>query len=159
MQSKRSVCYTAAPANWYVRTAESVLAAVKTAMNTYGTSSITTVGHSLGSPSPFPLSGFTEHDRITGAALSQIEAVYLSQVSGQRHAHQRQTIAMLSSLSGGTTGACRPTHHLALPSIGWKKAPQNQAYSLQLHRYAPTVTVQVSAVPVGLFHTAPPPLP
>ncbi|KAL1718109.1 Alpha/Beta hydrolase protein [Schizophyllum commune] len=44
----------------HAKTAESVLAAVKTAMSTYGTSSITTVGHSL------------------GAALSQIEAVYLS---------------------------------------------------------------------------------
>lgn len=44
----------------HAKTAESVLAAVKTAMSTYGTSAITTVGHSL------------------GAALSQIEAAYLS---------------------------------------------------------------------------------
>ncbi|KAL1739701.1 Alpha/Beta hydrolase protein [Schizophyllum fasciatum] len=47
-------------ADQHAKTAESVLAAVKSALSTHGAKSVTTVGHSL------------------GAALSQIEAVYLS---------------------------------------------------------------------------------
>lgn len=63
--------------NFYVRTAPTILAAVKKTMAMFDTGSVTTTGHSLGPTCGFFIPKYVVDPDFVGAALSLLDALYL----------------------------------------------------------------------------------